>query len=115
MYPSDPAAAARQLARCSAAFVTRLHASVLASLSGTPVVSLEYQPKCRDFALSIADERSLIRTDDVNSAAPVDRVVDAVTNSADIRSKTRATVDGLRQRLQAEYTALGRQLGLDSH
>jgi polysaccharide pyruvyl transferase WcaK-like protein len=114
VFPGNPAAAARELARCSAAVVTRLHASVLASLSDTPVVSLEYQPKCRDFALSINDERSLIRTDEVSSAAVVDRVVDAVTNSSNIRMKTRAAVEGLRQRLHAEYTALGRQLGLNS-
>jgi polysaccharide pyruvyl transferase WcaK-like protein len=85
----------------------------LAALSDTPVISLEYQPKCRDFALSIDDERSLLRTDEVSSAAVVDRVGSAFADSSNIRIKTRAAVARLRQRLQAEYAALGRQLGLD--
>lgn len=110
--PVDANAAARELARCSVAVVSRLHAGILASLSDTPVVSLEYQPKCRDFALSIDDERSLIRTDELRSTAVVDRVAAALAESATIRSKTRAAVACLRQRLQAEYAALGRQLGL---
>jgi polysaccharide pyruvyl transferase WcaK-like protein len=111
--PVDANAAARELARCSVAIVSRLHAGILASLSDTPVVSLEYLPKCRDFALSIGDERSLIRTDELRSATVVDRVHSAVADSLSIRSKTHAAVARLRQRLQAEYAALGRQLGLD--
>lgn len=112
VLPDDVAAAARELGRCSAAIVSRLHAGILASLSETPVVSLEYQPKCRDFALSIDDERSLIRTDEVTSAAVVDRVAAALTDAADIRIKTRAAVERLRQRLHADYEILARQLGL---
>jgi hypothetical protein len=110
--PVDAGAAARELGRCSAAIVTRLHAGILASLSDTPVVSLEYQPKCRDFALSIGDERSLIRTDELSSTALVDRVTSALADSSDIRTNTHAAVARLRQRLECEYAALGDQLGL---
>ena len=111
--PADAEAAARELARCSVAIVSRLHAGILASLSGTPVISLEYQPKCRDFALSIDDERSLIRTDELSSVAVIDRVHSALADSSSIRIKTRAAVARLRQRLRAEYAAVGRRLGLD--
>jgi polysaccharide pyruvyl transferase WcaK-like protein len=95
------------------AIVSRLHAGILAALSGTPIVSLEYQPKCRDFALSIDDERSLIRTDQLTVAAVVDRVNDAFADSTNIRTKTHAAVEQLRQRLRAQYSGLGRHLGLD--
>lgn len=112
VLPADADGAARELARCSAAIVTRLHAGILAALSDTPVVSLEYQPKCRDFALSIDDERSLIRTDELSSAAVVERITNALAEASDIRARTRVAVAGLRQRLESEYVALGRQLGL---
>ncbi|MGA7054556.1 MAG: polysaccharide pyruvyl transferase family protein [Mycobacterium sp.] len=111
--PVDANAAAWELARCNVAVVSRLHAGILASLSETPVIALEYQPKCRDFALSIDDERSLIRTDKLSSIAVVDRVAEALADSSNIRTKTRVAVAGLRQRLQAEYAALGSRLGLD--
>jgi polysaccharide pyruvyl transferase WcaK-like protein len=113
VLPADAGAAARELARCSVAIVSRLHAGILASLSDTPVVSLEYQPKCRDFALSIDDERSLIRTDQLTSAAVVDRVAEALDDSSTIRANTRVAVAALRERLRAEYATLARQLGLD--
>ncbi|WP_231973728.1 MULTISPECIES: polysaccharide pyruvyl transferase family protein [unclassified Mycobacterium] len=114
VQPADAAAAARELGRCSAAIVTRLHAGVLAALSATPVVTLEYQPKCRDFALSIDDERSLVRTDQVSAGSLVERLLDALANAPQIRTSTRAAVGRLRQRLDTEYAALGRQLGLAS-
>ncbi|MCA2243317.1 polysaccharide pyruvyl transferase family protein [Mycobacterium sp. WUMAC-067] len=114
VLPANPDAAARELARCSVAIVTRLHASVLASLSDTPVVSLEYQPKCRDFALAIDDERSLVRTDEVSSGAVVDRVFDAIGNASSIRSRKHTAVARLKRRLDGEYADLARELGLAS-
>lgn len=110
VFPADAESAAREFARCSAAVVSRLHAGILASLSDTPLVSLEYQPKCRDFALSIDDERSLLRTDQVSAAAVVDRVGAAIADSPTIRTKTHSAVDRLRESIEAEYSALRAQL-----
>jgi polysaccharide pyruvyl transferase WcaK-like protein len=112
VLPADTSAAARELARCSVVISSRLHAGILASLSDTPLVSLEYQPKCRDFALSIDDERSLIRTDELTSAAVVDLVASTLADSWNIRARTRAAVARLRERLRAQYAVLADDLRL---
>jgi polysaccharide pyruvyl transferase WcaK-like protein len=113
IVPSDALSAAKEFARCSAVIVSRLHAGILASLSGTPTISLEYQPKCRDFALSIDNEELLIRTDRLSSRTIVERVAVALADSSDIRTRTLRAVAGLRQRLQAEYAVLAAELHLD--
>jgi polysaccharide pyruvyl transferase WcaK-like protein len=112
--PADAAEAAKELARCTVAVTSRLHAGILAALSATPVVSLEYQPKCRDFALSIDDERSLIRTDELTSAQVVDRVRDTLVDASNIRATKAAEVARLRERLQAEYGSVAGHLGLEA-
>jgi polysaccharide pyruvyl transferase WcaK-like protein len=112
--PADAAAAARELARCSAAITGRLHAGILAALSATPVVSLEYQPKCRDFALSIDDERSLIRTDQLTGAEVVDRMNATFADASHIRASKAAAVTRLRNRLHGEYASVAANLGLQA-
>ncbi|MFS0898201.1 polysaccharide pyruvyl transferase family protein [Mycolicibacterium litorale] len=112
VLPADAAAAAAQFAGCSAVVVSRLHAGILASLSGTPVVSLEYQPKCRDFALSIDDERSLLRTDRVTGGELVDRVLQTLADADAIRRRTSTAVDTLRARLHADYARVRENVGI---
>ncbi|MFG1930767.1 polysaccharide pyruvyl transferase family protein [Mycobacterium sp. NPDC048908] len=111
VMPADARAAAHELARCSVAIVSRLHAGILAAISATPVVALEYLPKCRDFARSIGNEQSLIRTDKLRAAVVVDHVGSALADSASIRANTQAQVAELRRRLDTEYTAVRHQLG----
>jgi hypothetical protein len=109
--PVDAAAAAAEFARCSVTIVSRLHAGILAALSGTPVIALEYQPKCRDFALSIGAERFLLRTDSLRAADVVERVDAAVAEAPAVRAKTRDAVDTFRQRLSSDYGRVRAQLG----
>ncbi len=111
IMPSDAMAAAREFARCSVLVSTRLHAGILAALSDTPVVSLEYQPKCRDFALSVGEEQWLIRTDEVSGSMIVDRVLASLADSTAIRANKHAITEELRGRLTAEFAQLGRRFG----
>jgi polysaccharide pyruvyl transferase WcaK-like protein len=52
----------------------KLHAGVLAAAANVPFVSLEYQPKCRDFAASLGWEDFVIRTDQVQAGKLIDLV-----------------------------------------
>jgi polysaccharide pyruvyl transferase WcaK-like protein len=112
VQPVDAIAASQEFARCSVVIVSRLHAGILAALSETPVVSLEYQPKCRDFALSIDDERSLIRTDQVTATNVVDNVLAALADAPAIRIRTKAAVERLQQRLRDDYSVVRQSVGL---
>ena len=51
-----------------------LHAGVLAAAANVPIVSLEYQPKCRDFAASIGWEEFLVPTERLQPTTLIDRV-----------------------------------------
>ena len=110
--PASPEEAALELGRCSLAIVTRLHAGILAALNGTPVLTLEYQPKCRDFASSIDDEQWLLRTDAVTSGAVLDLVTGMIGEAAEIRERKLAAVASLRGRLQSDYEQVRTQLRL---
>jgi len=112
VQPHDALSAAAELARCEVVIVSRLHAGILAAVSQTPVVSLEYQPKCRDFARSVDDERSLIRTDSVTAAAVLERVADALENADAIKSTVRAAVMTYRDRLLSDYAEARSVMGL---
>lgn len=114
LFPKNSAAVTAELARCSLVIASRLHATILASLSDTPVVCLEYQPKCRDFALSIHDQRSLIRTDKISYGEIVDLARALLDDAQNVRRQKRAAVDVLRKRLQTEFSEARRQIGLDS-
>jgi polysaccharide pyruvyl transferase WcaK-like protein len=114
IHPPEANTAARELARCSLTIVSRLHAGILAALSATPVISLEYQPKCRDFALSINDERSLIRTDTLTTTTVLDNIHHTLHNAAHITTTTHNAVTHLRHQLANEYATLAHQLGLSA-
>jgi polysaccharide pyruvyl transferase WcaK-like protein len=104
-----------ELAKCSAVVVTRLHAAVLAAISATPMVALEYQPKCRDFAMSIKNEDCLIRTDAVSAGEIVDRVVHAMDDREIHARRIEAEVDRYREHLTNAYEKARTNLGLVHH
>jgi polysaccharide pyruvyl transferase WcaK-like protein len=112
--PADSMSATAELARCEVVVVSRLHAGILAAVAQTPVISLEYQPKCRDFARSVDDERSLIRTDSLTAGAVLERVRDALENADQINSTVGAAVTTYRDRLSADYAEARSSIGLPS-
>lgn len=80
----------------------KLHAAVLASVANVPCVILEYQPKCLDFAASIAWERFTMRTNDLTPAKLIDRVLLLVNQLSNARKELFCNVGRLAQRF-AQY------------
>jgi hypothetical protein len=100
------------LASCSVLVASRLHAAVLAAISGTPTVALEYQPKCRDFALSINNTDLLIRTDSITASRVIDQVNSAISDRDAISKRVLERVSHLQTKLAAAYDAARQEIGL---
>jgi polysaccharide pyruvyl transferase WcaK-like protein len=62
------------LASCEVFLGEKLHANAMAAVAGTPFVALEYQPKVRDFAASVAMEEWVISTATADPAIIADLV-----------------------------------------
>jgi polysaccharide pyruvyl transferase WcaK-like protein len=101
-----------ELAACSMVIVSRLHAAILASISGTPTVLLEYQPKCMDFARSIGNEYFSIRTDIISADLIVGKSTEAQHDCESVRVRTLDAVARLRQKLLVEYQVVRRSIQL---
>jgi len=65
----------------------KLHAGVLAAAANVPVIILEYQPKCRDFALSIGWDRFTIRTSQLTRQKLLDMVYEMASGWGSIREE----------------------------
>lgn len=112
--PPNAAAAAAAFGSCETVIAMRLHAGILAALAGTPLVALEYQPKCRDFARSIGNEPRTVRIDRCGAddvTALVAALADGRAGAAEA-SRLSAAVDDLRRRLDGEFEALRARLGV---
>jgi polysaccharide pyruvyl transferase WcaK-like protein len=64
---------AAKLKQYDVVIAVKLHAGVLAACANVPFVMLEYQPKCRDFCLSIHWGEYNIRTDQASPNAVLER------------------------------------------
>ena len=71
----DVASSLDLIANSSLVVGERLHACVLAAAAGRPFVAIEYRPKVRDFAASVAMEDYVIRTDELKAGGLLELAV----------------------------------------
>jgi len=98
------------LAKCELFLGEKLHACAMAAVAGVPFVSLEYQPKVRDFAASVGMESFTISTAETDASVYVDQVRQLATEGIQARRKLNAAVEQLRGKLAnfaAGYGACG--------
>lgn len=85
---------------------TRLHANIPAAAIGTPAVSLEYRPKCRDFMRSIAQERFCFRVDRLDRSELHGSVSYLLDHGPEISAAIEDRVVPLRDRLRQEVRSI---------
>ncbi len=78
----------------------KLHAGILAAAANVPFVSLEYQPKCRDFAASIGWEEFVIRTDRLQPGRLIDVVATLMGQLDSKRTELCRSMCGLMHRFE---------------
>jgi exopolysaccharide biosynthesis predicted pyruvyltransferase EpsI len=89
---------------------TRLHANVLAAAAGTPTISLEYRPKCRDFMESIDMASSCHRVDRLKTDDLRLNIEAILADWSTHHSRTSSSVSGLRTRLTTELSSIADRL-----
>lgn len=72
------------VASCDVMLSMRLHAAVLAMCRSIPVVSVEYQPKCRDFMASMDLLRYNIQPDDLDPKGAVALINEVLERRAEL-------------------------------
>ncbi len=94
------------LASCELAVGEKLHALAMAAVAGVPFVSLEYQPKVRDFAESLRMGTWVVKT----SERDPDRLAALVENLRREREKVAKTMTERRDDLRGRVTAFAARI-----
>jgi polysaccharide pyruvyl transferase WcaK-like protein len=87
------------LAQADLVIGEKLHAAVLAAAAGTPFISLEYRPKCRDFAATLGVEDLVLRTDALTTGRLLELVEYVRSERDSIRTRMEERVSLYRRRL----------------
>jgi hypothetical protein len=89
------------LSGCDGIIAVKLHAAVLALCAGTPTVSIEYQPKCRDFMDSLGLGEYCLRSDALEPQAVCALLLKAIRDQPSMRTAVEAKVAYYRQGLRS--------------
>jgi len=87
------------VAGCDLFLGEKLHANAMAAVAGVPFVSLEYQPKVRDFAASVGMDPWLVSTAERDPAALIGRIESLHRQRDAIAGRLRGERDAIRARL----------------
>ncbi len=94
----DPQPALDLLATADLVVAERLHAAVLAAAAGSLPLMVEYRPKLRDFAASVALDDLVIKTDSVGGDALTSLARDALEGRTSLLAVMNQQVDLLRRK-----------------
>ena len=100
VFFDDPQRAVDWLAQADAVVSERLHGNILSACGYTPFISLDYRPKCLDFAESIGRGSSNVIPSDTTPSECAEMVAKLLVNRVDETEMIAAAVDILRTKLR---------------
>jgi hypothetical protein len=113
---ADPYAFMSDAAKCSVFVGMKLHATILAYAAFTPIIMLEYDPKCKDFMFTVDRMGFNVRTDRIRSGEIADLVIRCRRCRADLRRDQLARSMEFKRKLKsfANLIQYKIKLGLDN-
>jgi len=89
------------LSSCNLLIGQKLHANIFSAAAYTPFISLEYQPKCLDFAESVGYEKYNLRTDHATAKRVMGLLDDLLRHWDNMRDLLIANVEMYRKRIKS--------------
>jgi hypothetical protein len=83
---------------CKILIGQKLHSLVFAAATGTPFISLEYQPKCYDFVESVGFQDYTIKTDIVSEEKILNLFIAIIENYGEMQKKLAKNVESYREK-----------------
>jgi len=87
------------IASCHVLIGEKLHSLVFSAATYTPFISIEYRPKCLDFAQAMGFEKFDVKTDEITAKAVMMLFDDLLDNWNDLRDQLVKRVEIYRERL----------------
>ena len=97
--PMDVQGVIDEIASCEFMLGEKLHANILSACSYTPFISLEYRPKCLDFAASVDMAEYNIRIDDVTKNE-LEVAYDDLTDNQSVINQLQSEVEAKRESIR---------------
>lgn len=96
--PMNVQGAIDEIASCECMIGEKLHANILSACSCTPFISLEYRPKCLDFAASVGMSDYNLRIDKITKNK-LENTFDDICNQARTKNKLESEVNEKRKNI----------------
>ena len=88
------------ISRCNFLVGEKLHSLVLSAACHKPFISLEYRPKCLDFASSVGFEDYNIRTDLLSSEILIEKYMELMKNETPMTNRLTDNVNYFRNKME---------------
>ena len=103
------------IASCRILIGEKLHSVVFSAATYTPFISIEYTPKCRDFAETMGFGEYITRTDEMTSKKVMVKISDLLHNWDEMYEKLVRNVDFYRSKLRRSAELIKKDIQMNLH